>query len=144
MIRTADPPPRWHHRFDNFARAVNLLREAVAVLNERPLSVLEREGLVQRFAYTWELAWKVLSDFLQAEGVVLETVTPRAVLRAALAAGTISDGETWMAALDDRNRMAHIYSVKAFDRAVEAIAMRYLSVLDALHATLAARRADGD
>ena len=52
---------------------------------EPPLSALEKEGLVQRFEYTWELAWKVLRDFMEHEGVRLETVTPRAVLREAMA-----------------------------------------------------------
>jgi hypothetical protein len=32
------------------------------------LTELEMEGLVQRFEYTFELAWKVLQDFLEYKG----------------------------------------------------------------------------
>lgn len=131
---------RWRDRFENFARAYRLLREAVEMAEERPLSTLEKEGLVQRFEYTWELAWKVLRDYLAAEGIVLSTVTPRSVLRAAFAAGVIADGDTWLAALDARNKMAHVYSQEAFEKVVQEIRDRYLAVLDGLHMTLLERR----
>ena len=53
---------RWIQRFNNFKRAISLLRSA---LEERALSEysnLEQEGIIQRFEYTLELAWKVLKD----------------------------------------------------------------------------------
>ena len=59
---------RWHYRFHNFSRAYTLLREAtereVSELNE-----LEREGVIQRFEYTFELAWLTLKDRLEYDGV---------------------------------------------------------------------------
>ena len=134
-------PPRWRHRFENYSRAYRLLREAVETAEARSLSTLEKEGLVQRFEYTWELAWKVLRDYLFAEGIVLNTVTPRSVLRAAYAAGVIADGEIWLAALDARNKMAHVYSQEAFETVVGEIRSRYLAVLDGLHMTLLEKRA---
>ena len=97
-----DETPRWHHRFDNFSRALSLLREGIGLLDERALTPLEQEGVIQRFEYTWELAWKVLKDYLDAQGVVLATVTPAAVIKAANAARIIDDGDTWMRALEAR------------------------------------------
>ena len=69
-------------------------------------------------------------------------MTPRAVLRAALDANIIADGETWMAALDARNRMSHTYNQQAFARIVDDIQHRYAGLLSALHDRLAAERRD--
>ena len=64
---------RWQQRFQNFRRAFGLLREAI----ERPddmLSQLENEGIIQRFEYTFEMAWKVLKDQMDFDGLVLDQV----------------------------------------------------------------------
>lgn len=125
--------PRWQYRFDNYKRAFGLLREAIELSTRRPLADLEREGVIQRFEFTWELAWKLLNDLLVAEGVHLDTVTPRSVLRAAFKARLISDGEAWMKALDARNRMSHTYDSNAVGRVVDEIARDYLRLFDELH-----------
>jgi hypothetical protein len=56
---------RWKQRFQNFDRAFVLLRSA---LEEKPIAQfnrLEQEGLIQRFEYTYELAWKTAKDYLK-------------------------------------------------------------------------------
>lgn len=134
-----DDKPRWLYRFDNYKRAFALLREAIELANVRKLSALEEEGIIQRFEYTWELAWKLLADLLAAEGVSLETITPRSVIRAAFAARLIADGEAWMGALDARNRMAHTYNLAEFEIVVAEIQTSYLSLFEALHTLVLAR-----
>lgn len=130
---TAPEPPRWHYRFSNYRRAFLLLREA---LDERELTQLEREGTIQRFEYTMELAWNVMKDYLEAQNVVLPQITPRAVIRAAFEAGLIADGEAWMDALDDRNRMSHTYSFERFEEVLENVRARYLEAMDDFHLRL--------
>ncbi len=125
--------PRWQYRFDNYKRAFYLLREAIEYKEQRDLSQLEKEGVVQRFEYTWELAWKVLKDYLEAQGLVLENITPAAVIRAAFVAKVIANGEAWMAALDARNKMAHTYDFKKFEVVVNDIETHYLKLFDDLH-----------
>lgn len=78
--------PRWKYRFDNFRRALALLREA---MEQETLSQLEQEGAIQRFEYTMELAWKTLKDYLESQNVVFDTITPRTVIRKAFEAGII-------------------------------------------------------
>lgn len=65
-----NPDIRWQQRFDNFDRALGLLREALAN-GPAALNQLEKEGVVQRFEYTLELAWKTIKDYLEGSGVVL-------------------------------------------------------------------------
>lgn len=129
----SDEQPRWLYRFDNYKRAFVLIREAIETSEERELSQLEKEGVIQRFEYTWELAWKVVKDYLEYIGITPETASPRATIRAAFAAGIIENGEGWMAALDARNKMAHTYDFKTFERIIEGIRKDYLALFDQLH-----------
>lgn len=69
---------RWKQRFENFEKAFKKLEEAV---NEGELNELERNGLIQRYEFTIELAWKTLKDFLQDEGFKLKS--PKDVVRQA-------------------------------------------------------------
>ncbi len=62
---------RWQQRFENFERGFILLRSALEERAPEAFNQLELEGLVQRFEYTFELAWKTLKDYLEQAGVVL-------------------------------------------------------------------------
>ncbi len=134
--------PRWIYRFDNYRRAFVLLREAIESMQEKQLSQLEKEGVIQRFEYTWELAWKVLKDYLEHQGVVLDTVTPLSVIKAAYAAKIIKNGDGWMQALDARNKMSHTYDLKTFEKIIDDIRNNYLTLFDALHEDLFAKVMD--
>lgn len=136
--------PRWVYRFDNFKRAFLLLREAIETMEARELSQLEKEGVIQRFGYTWELTWKLLKDYMEREGVVLPVVTPAATIRAAVAARLIGDGERWMRALDARNKMSHVYNLKTFEKIISDIRSDYIALLDALHITMLERLVEED
>ena len=125
-------PPRWRYRFANFSRAFALLRDALEP-GVDALNQLEREGVIQRFEYTFELAWNVLKDRLEHDGVALQTVMPRNVIRQAFQAGLIGDGETWLDMLTDRNLMSHTYSDATFEAVVGHIHDRYLAILNDLY-----------
>jgi nucleotidyltransferase substrate binding protein (TIGR01987 family) len=134
---------RWHYRFRNFSRAYTLLREAVerkvAELNE-----LEREGAIQRFEYTFELAWLTLKDRLEYAGVTLSEITPRNVIREAFAAKLIADADAWMDMLVDRNLMSHTYDFARFEAVIENTRSRYLAVLDNLYQRLSLELLDDE
>ena len=126
---------RWHYRFRNFSRAYILLSEAtereVGELNQ-----LEREGVIQRFEYTFELAWNTLKDRLEYAGVALTEVTPRNVIRQAFAAKLIADAETWTDMLVDRNLMSHTYDFSRFEAVINNIRDRYMAVLEEMYLRL--------
>ncbi len=131
-----DPDIRWKQRHQNFDRAFALLQSA---LSDGPvaLSRLEAEGVIQRFEYTFELAWETLKDYMDYGGIQLPIVTPRTVLRAALNSGMLHHGDAWLEMLSHRNLMSHTYDEAHFQAAFRAIAERYLPVMEELHRTLA-------
>jgi len=119
---------RWKQRFNNFNRAFLLLREAME--NDlATLSQLEKEGIIQRFEYTFELAWKVLKDKMENDGIVLDQISPKAVIRQAYIAKFIDDPETWLKMIGDRNLMSHTYDFVKFEAVIQSIADDYLPML---------------
>lgn len=67
---------RWQQRFQNFQRAFGLLREAMDQ-DLKQLNQLEKEGIIQRFEFTFELAWKVLKDKMEHDGLVIDQISPQ-------------------------------------------------------------------
>lgn len=128
-----DSKPRWLYRFDNFKRAYTLLHEAMEQAEEQGLTQLEKEGVIQRFEYTIELAWKTMKDYLEYQNLVFPQITPRTVIKESFAARLIKDGQAWMDALDARNRMSHTYDLAEFERVIEDIKRHYLPVVEALY-----------
>lgn len=131
-LRRMNSDTRWKQRFQNFDRALVLLREA---LERGPgvLSNLEKEGVIQRFEYTFELAWKTIKDFLEEGGLIISPLTPRQVLKDAYVAKVLADGQGWIDMLDHCNLLSHTYDFAVFEKAVDAIAARYLPALEDLH-----------
>lgn len=133
------PDIRWQQRFENFDRALSLLKDALSrgptVLNQ-----LEKEGTIQRFEYTLELAWKTIKDYLEESGVVLSAVTPRQVIKDAFAARLIADGQTWIDMIDHRNLLSHTYDPTNFEEAVDAIHGRYLAAFRQVRDLLESRK----
>ena len=127
-----NPDIRWKQRFQNFDRAFVLLRGAMEN-SPAALNPLEKEGVIQRFEYCFELAWKTIKDYLEEGGFVFATVTPRQVLKDAFAAKVLADGQVWIDMLDHRNLLFHTYSQVVFGKAVEAIHTRYLGGMAHLH-----------
>ena len=127
---------RWRYRFRNFSRAFSLLREALEPEIE-DLSQLEREGVIQRFEFTFELSWQLLKDRMEYDGMTISPTTPRNVIREAASSGMIEDGETWIDMLVDRNKMSHTYNFATFEDVIRNIQCRYLSILSDLYQSLA-------
>jgi nucleotidyltransferase substrate binding protein (TIGR01987 family) len=123
---------RWRQRFENFDRALGLLREALADGQEN-LSPLEQEGAAQRLEYTLELAWKCMKDYLEDSGVAISPATPRQVIKEAFLAKIITDGQTWIDMLNHRNLLSHTYDFAVFEEAIRATADHYLPTLQSLH-----------
>ena len=126
-----NPDIRWKQRFENYEKALSLLREAMADVNS--LSDLEKEGAIQRFEYTVELAWKTLKDYLEYSGEVLAQITPKNVVKSAFSAKIISDGQIWIDMLDCRNLMSHNYDETILNQTIVKMSERFLPALNELY-----------
>ena len=127
---------RWQYRFDNFRRAYALLLGALDILHEEELDQLGKEGMIKRFEYCTELAWKTIKDYLENQNVIFLEITPRTVLKEAIATKLIERGEDWMSLLDARNKMSHNYDFRKFEEVIHQIAERYILCFSELHEKL--------
>ena len=96
-------------KFENYKNALARLQEGMSQYDGE--NDLSRDGLIQRFEFTFELAWKTLKAIFENEGLT-GINSPKTVLREAFSAGLIEDDELWLAMLNDRNSTVHIYSEK--------------------------------
>ncbi len=117
---------RWKQRYQNFLKAFALLEEAVQLYNERGLSELEKQGLIQRFEFTHELAWNVMKDYFEYQGNT-QIMGSRDATREAFNKGLIADGEAWMEMITSRNKSSHTYNEKIAEELVEKITSSYHS-----------------
>jgi len=122
---------RWQQRFQNFERALRSLEEALAI--EQP-DVVQRAGLIQFFEITFELAWKLLKDYLEAQGFT-DAKSPRAVLKQAFEVELIRDGHQWLQGLQDRNLTAHTYNEETAVLVENLVRQTYYPLLSQLYQT---------
>ncbi|MEI8128732.1 MAG: nucleotidyltransferase substrate binding protein [bacterium] len=119
---------RWKQRFDNFEKAYFLLKEAV---EKKYLSDLEKEGAIQRFEYTFELAWKTLKDYMAEQGIVAKF--PTEVIKEGFKVEVIKEGEKWIEMLKTRNSTVHEYNQDKFNEIFDNISNKYLTALTELY-----------
>lgn len=128
---------RWIQRFNNFNKAFNQLAEAVTLSQQRELTNLEKQGLIQAFEYTHELAWNTLKDFLGERGAP-KMFGSKDATREAFKAGLIENGQVWMNMIDSRNRTTHTYDEATAATITAAITQHYFSEFDKFRLQFAA------
>ena len=125
---------RWKQRFNNFSKAYNLLKSVFEEKKIEDLSLLEREGVVQRFEYTYELAWKTLKDYLEYNGNLNNIdISPRNIFKEAYSAKIIKNQESFIDMMLSRNLLSHTYDFIKFTEIIEKIENEYLKILNELH-----------
>ncbi|MFD2036556.1 nucleotidyltransferase substrate binding protein [Belliella marina] len=129
---------RWHQRFNNYKKALAKLEQAVVRIEKDYqiddkgridaddfLDDILKEGLIQRFEYTHELAWNVMKDFLANSGNV-GVFGSKDATREAFATGLIINGEVWMDMIKSRNKTSHTYNEETADDIFMKIVYEYL------------------
>ena len=115
---------RWQQRFANYNKALGKLQQAVNYIkhnfinDNEPINdeefghVLDeiiKEGLIQRFEYTHELAWNLMKDYAEYQGN--STVGgSRDATREAFELKLFTNGHVWMDMIDSRNKTSHTYN----------------------------------
>ncbi|SIS69495.1 nucleotidyltransferase substrate binding protein [Belliella pelovolcani] len=99
---------RWKQRFENYQKAFGQLKSAIEDNGVNPIDII-KEGILQRFEFTHELAWKVMKDYLEFEGI--QNITgSRSATREAFNIGLIQKGQIWMDMIESRNKIVHTYN----------------------------------
>ena len=119
-------------KVENYQNALRRLEEAIARYQAAPNDTLYRDGLIQRFEFTFELAWKSLKEYMEDQGMVLTIVSPRSVLKEAYAAGIIDNPDIWNEAVDSRNLMSHIYDEETAISIADRVSSEFIVPLTAL------------
>ncbi len=91
---------------------------------ERPLSKLEKQGLIQAFEFTHELAWNVLKDYFEYQGTT-GLAGSRDASREGFRMGLITDGDVWMEMIKSRNQTTQTYNQKTADEIVNKTIQDY-------------------
>ena len=125
-----DPDIRWKQRFSNYQLALSRLDEGVSLARQRPLSDLEKQGLIQAFEFTHELAWNVMKDYFVYQGNS-SIMGSRDAAREAFEKGLIEDGAGWMEMIKSRNQTSHTYNQHIADAIVGRILESYFPLFEA-------------
>lgn len=133
---------RWQQRYSNFQRAFTSLAAAVGLARARPLSDLEKQGLIQAFEFTHELAWNVMRDYFAYQGNTAITGSRDAV-REAFSKGLLDDGEGWMEMISSRNLTSHTYNQAVADEIVARIMGSYFELFEVFLARMTSLTQDG-
>jgi len=132
-----DPDIRWKQRFSNYQLALSRLDEGVRLAGQRNLSDLEKQGLIQAFEFTHELAWNVMKDYFSYQGNV-SIMGSRDAVRESFDKGLILDGAGWMEMIKSRNQTSHTYNHKIADAIVERILESYFPLFEAFSRRMSA------
>ena len=101
-----DKDIRWIQRLNHFSKALSQLNKFI---EKGDLNELEKQGLIQAFEYTYELAWNTLKDYFENQG---ETGINRSrdSFRLAFKRGLVTNGDVWMDMVNSRTLTTHTYN----------------------------------
>ena len=119
-------------KIEHYMNALAQLKDAVEHYQKAPEDTLYRDGLIQRFEFTVELAWKSLKDYLEDQGMLLNIASPRGILKEAYAAGVVNDSDKWNKILTARNLTSHVYDEETASEIARQICAEFLPPLEAL------------
>lgn len=127
---------RWIQRLENYIKALERLRKAAEIISAAKMfsdevDDLLKEGLIQRFEYTQELAWKVMKDYEEYQGLT-DIQGSRDAIRKALQMGII-ESHAWMDTISSRNLTSHCYDETELNSVLSKIINDFLPLFIEFH-----------
>lgn len=123
---------RLRDKKQDFKRALDRLQEALGLPVDHTIII---DGVIQRFEFTYELAWKSMKAYLEYKGIY-EAKTPRDVIRQSYVIGLITDGDSFIAMLKDRNLTSHTYDEETARVIYHQIKNTYYPLLKSVYDSL--------
>jgi nucleotidyltransferase substrate binding protein (TIGR01987 family) len=135
----AETDIRWIQRLENFSKALEKLNEAAQIMEKElhysvEVNDLLKDGLIQRFEYTHELAWNVMKDYAEYQGST-DIRGSRDAIRWALHNGLAND-KAWMKSIEDRNLSSHDYDSMTADSIFIKVIETYLPLFNQFEQTM--------
>lgn len=118
-------------KLNNFRSGLQRLKEAVEEFKKDEAGDIVRDGMIQRFEFTYELAWKTTKEYLEDIGLA-DRNSPKAVIQEAYAQKLITNEKTWILMLRDRNMTSHIYKQELAEEIAERIKNDYIQEFELL------------
>ena len=125
------PEKRWIQRFDNFLKVLQHLESFTSVKDRNSQTIAEEFAVIKAFELTFECAWNLMKDFLNAKGIV-NIFGSRDAIRSAFKNGIIEDGEIWFDMIGSRNSTAHVYNEEAAGEISLIISNEYIKAFGKL------------
>lgn len=125
---------RFANKFSQFSSAIERLHEAIAEYDSTQSKTV-RDGAIQRFEFTTELAWKTLREYLIDQGFA-DINSPKSVIKTAFAEGIITDSSGWIELLNARSVTSHIYDDKQASAVYAGISGSYIYLFESLRGRL--------
>ena len=112
-------------KLNNFKNALHRLKESAVELEKNNTRDVVRDGVIQRFELTYDLAWKTTKEYLEDVGIV-DKSSPKAVIKEAYTQKIITNEQNWLLMLKDRNLTSHVYKEDMAQEIVERITGCYI------------------
>jgi len=118
-------PKRIKEIYADFKKAFARLSEALDEDIDKGSIIID--GAIQRFEFTFELAWKLARAMLSYNGI--EADSPRLVIKEAFRMKIFADGQGWIDMLEDRNKTSHIYDERTAREIYKKIKKNHVPLL---------------
>lgn len=150
---TIDKDIRWEQRFSNYRKALKKLSDAILYINDEiveneidtedeivgVLDEIIKEGLIQRFEYTFEMAWNVMKDYALYQGNT-EIAGSRDAIRYAFSSNLISNGDMWMDMIKSRIKTSHTYNEETANEIYQKIIDDYFDAFKSFEEVMEGKR----
>jgi len=125
---------RWIQRFSNYRKALKKLNSAIEILKNNSyanetkdketnleVKTVIKEGLIQRFEYTFELAWNVMKDYAEYQGITKPIRGSRDAMTLAFELQLIHNFDIWKDMLTLQNTTSHTYNEDTTEEIIQQI-----------------------
>lgn len=122
--------------FHNYRKALSLLIAAIHLLDNEPylqkinieIKELLKDGLIQRFEFTHELAWKTMKCYLEYNGYEIIVSGPLYIISKSLEIGLLSNIK-WKDSIEFRKLISKINDEETIEKICLTIKQDYYPLL---------------
>ena len=125
---------KFTEKYEKLISATERLKQAITDYNNVHLDSV-RDGVIQRFEFCTELAWKTVREYLIEQGYA-DINSPKSVMKTAFSDGLLTNENGWLEILESRNITSHVYDEKTAETIFESIKDVYTQLFSELIETL--------